>query len=579
MGDPRGGGRPGMGGSGGMRPPTGGFPGGMGGLGGMMGGFQLGAPPDEEVEAEPLWVITVVETTNHVDPRMFQNQQTPIYITHKWGATSLYQIDKSTTERIAYKPLLMANGQMMPSVVKRFELEKSKTKAGGQPTAEDLLKLAEWALTHGLLNSYTQVMDELVALDKNHRSAVAYAKVKAALDAAPAASKDAGTWKERLNPSYRTADGGHYTLLHQLPPSEKATVQGRLDRLENTLKGYYYWFALKGVALPVPQQRLLAVLVSQKEEFDRTRQTFGVPFLVSDGFHARRDNLAIFSANRLDEPYVALKDFVKPELAQYDSVQLLKGRASRPEEARAGTALLMLKALEDDAERASVTHEGSRQLLAASGLLPRAVSAPRWLEFGMGSFFETPTGAPWISIATPHPTLDDQNNYLLQYQNAAKKKKLDPPAVALESVVTDRYFHAMKNSKDAPALLKARTMSWALTYFLAQTKLDGLQRYFAELTKLPRDMEFDEETLKEVFARSFNLLDRSGKVDPGQMNRLGTEWHEFMIRTPLELNEILQEVRKTQNDIKSGLGKDNKGNKPPAAGGAQPGKPAGGGPQ
>jgi hypothetical protein len=185
----------------------------------------------------------------------------------------------------------------------------------------------------------------------------------------------------------------------------------------------------------------------------------------------------------------------------------------------------------------------------------------------MGSFFETPTGAPWTSIATPHPTLDDQNNYLLQYQTANKKKKLDPPAVALESVITDRDFHHARQGRDKVALLKARTMSWALTYFLAQAKLPDLQRYFAELSKLPRDMEFDEETLRLTFARAFRLLDRSGKVDPGLLTRLGAEWHEFMIRTPLELNEIMEEVRKTQNDIKAGIGKNDK-NKP--AGGANP---------
>jgi hypothetical protein len=548
-----------------MRPPGGSgqpgmFPPGMGGFGPLGGG-----PPAEEAEPEPLWVITVVETTRGINPREFLNPQGTV-ITHKWGSTWLFHIEKSATERIAYKPLTMGNGQMMPSVSERFKLESRKTHASDKPSAEDLLKLAEWALTHGLLNSFTQTMDELVTVDKNHRSAVAYAQVKAALEAPAAANKDANTWKDRLNAAYHLTDGGHYTLLHQLPPSEKATVQARLDRLENTLKGYYYWFALKGVALPVPQQRLLAVLVSQKEEFDRDRQMFEIPFLVSDGFYARRDNLAIFSANRLDESYQALKDFVKPELAKYDPAQLLKAKG----DPRAGTALLMLKAMEEDAERAAVTHEGSRQLLAASGLLPRAVTAPRWVEFGVGSFFETPTGAPWTSIGAPHPTLDDQNNYLLQYQTASKKKKLDPPAEALESVITDRYFHQTRHGRDKTALTKARTMSWALVYFLAQAKLDGLQRYFAELSRQPRDLEFDADTLRDAFARAFGLLDRNGKMDQGKVTRLANEWHEFMIRTPLELNEIMEEVRKTQNDIKAGIGKGDK-NKPPSVGPMPPG--------
>src|SRR5262249_12781532 len=211
----------------------------------------------------------VVETKNAVNPHALEVQ--PVTITHKWGSTTLTPIQKSSTERIAYKALTMGNGQMLPSVGVRFKKQQdaAKAQANDSPPAEDLLKLAEWALSHGLLTAFTQVMDELVTVDKNHRSAAAYAKVKAALEAPAAANKDATTWKDRLNAAYHLTDGGHYTLLHQLPPSEKATVQARLDRLESTLLGYYYWFALKGVALPVPQQRLLAVLVSQKGEVDR----------------------------------------------------------------------------------------------------------------------------------------------------------------------------------------------------------------------------------------------------------------------------------------------------------------------
>jgi hypothetical protein len=569
---PGGGIPPGMKPPGGGSMPPGGFPGGFPGFGPAAGG----AGGEEEADPEPLWVITVVETKNSITPQALQSPQGAA-ISHKWGSTILFPIQKSSTERIAYKALALPDGRMMPPVAARFKLESRKAHpANGQPSANDLVALAEWALSHGLLTNYTETMDELVQVDKNHRSAVAYLKVKEALDKPPAANKDAETWRQRLNSAYHLSDKGHYTLLHQLPKSENAELQSRLDRLENTLRGFYYWFALKGVALPVPQQRLLAVLVAQKEEFERNRQMFEVPFLVADGFHARRDNLAIFSANRLDEPYQALKDFVKPELAKHDTTQLLRGKG----DPQAQTAMLMLRALEDDAELAAVSHEGSRQLLAASGLLPRAVSAPRWIQFGMGSFFETPTGAPWTSIGAPHPTLDDQNNYLLQYQNANKKKKLDPPAEALEKVVTDRYFHSSR-PKEKVDLLKARSMSWALTYFLAQAKLDGLQRYFRELGKLPRDLELDEDTLKETFARSFNLLDRSGKVDAGLMSRLANEWHEFMLRTPLELNEILQEVRRTQNDIKAGLGKDNKGKPPTGPGGKPPGgfpMPPGGGP-
>src|SRR6185437_3746673 len=64
---------------------------------------------------------------------------------------------------------------------------------------------------------------------------------------------------------------------------------------------------------------------------------------------------------------------------------------------------LMLKALEQEAELATVSHEVSRQLLFASGLLPRNVAVPEWALFGVGSFFETPLQSPWPTIGAPSP--------------------------------------------------------------------------------------------------------------------------------------------------------------------------------
>src|SRR5205807_1275457 len=62
------------------------------------------------------------------------------------------------------------------------------------------------------------------------------------------------------------------------------------------------------------------------------------------------------------------------------------------------TGALVLRAMEIDGERAAITHNATRQLLFASGLLPRNVAAPEWLQFGLSSFFETPAGSPSASI-------------------------------------------------------------------------------------------------------------------------------------------------------------------------------------
>src|SRR5205085_7572988 len=117
------------------------------------------------------------------------------------------------------------------------------------------------------------------------------------------------------------------------------------------------------------------------------------------GFYAPRDHIVVFSNQRLDSAFSIFSRLVQPYWQQgLDRASVLDGTAKRkpsqtPDDfARMQTMALLEKALEEEAERASVSHDGTRQLLVASGLLPRAVVTPQWVTFGMAAFFETPKG-------------------------------------------------------------------------------------------------------------------------------------------------------------------------------------------
>src|SRR5262249_43004889 len=146
---------------------------------------------------------------------------------------------------------------------------------------------------------------------------------------------------------------------------------------------------------------------------------------------------------------------------------LLKGKGLRMgplyfnESAKAQTLTLVLKAMEEDGQRATVSHEGTRQLIAGLGLLPRSVEAPQWIDFGVASLFECPKGSYWPGTGAPSMP------YLVNFKLWDSTKKLEKnPAEALKSVVTDRYFYKIKESANKEnAEAKARTMTWALVYF------------------------------------------------------------------------------------------------------------------
>src|SRR5262249_42642542 len=153
------------------------------------------------------------------------------------------------------------------------------------------------------------------------------------------------------------------------------------------------WFALHDKALPAPKERLVAVLVKKGDKgFGQLETLFEPENVVEDGFHARRDNLAIFCEDRLDQEYATLKQFNQEKLRPYEREQILKGRfvlkdsksgqhLDENEVATLHGLTLLQKSLEDDGERATVGHDGTRQLLVASGIAPRTVILPEWIQF------------------------------------------------------------------------------------------------------------------------------------------------------------------------------------------------------
>jgi hypothetical protein len=54
------------------------------------------------------------------------------------------------------------------------------------------------------------------------------------------------------------------------------------------------------------------------------------------------------------------------------------------------------------------------------------------------------------------------------------------------------------------ALAQARTMSWAVTYYLFMERFDEFDHFLAELSKLPRNAEIDRYSMFNAWAKSFD---------------------------------------------------------------------------
>lgn len=553
-----------MGGVGSFPPPGGGSspPPGVvgpgGGLFGMMAG--MGQAARQDFDDNPRFIVAIVEVENlNRDPDKRLEHGLPINVRHHWGTAQLRaQTPNSKTI------LLKSGGKPLPAVIHLFE-GKYKDVFTGSPSPPKVQELADWCLAHGLVDKFAEVMDKLVELDKANPAAVAYAKVRDALKQPPQKNEVAGSWRAKLLQEYRVTEkeGYHYALVHSPQAGTQAEMDRVLQTLENTFRGFYYWWALRGVSdLTIPRERQVAVLTDKTDDLTRFHSILTSGPMVGDGFFARREGLTVLSSRRLDEPYDALDKYSNIWWSQgFQKEALLTGKkgAGHPRTAALETILdaqmvaLVLKAMEVESLLHTVSHDASRQLLYAAGLLPRNVSAPEWFLFGMGSFFETSPQSPWPTIGAP------SFYWLPLFKELKKDNRFQKtPNETLRAVVTDHYFRTLppRGEPDTPtrrayeeALRKARTASWSLAHFMAREKLPELRRYCKELGKLPRDLELDESTLLEAFARAVGAVDAANKPDLAKLGELANRWFAYIDNTTLESEDLRKQIQQYYREM------------------------------
>jgi len=549
-----GGGFPPMAGRGGGPPNMGQMMQMMMGRGGNVARGPAAATTDDEDDDDPANLhATVVVEVKHW--RLLR--EGVFRIEHKWGHNNIASNEMFTlVKRYKHKP-----------VVDIFHRDVAKK---SEKSADDWYALADEALQFGLLKEFDHCMEEMAKLDKDRPETKAYLQVKAAMEKPAAVDSRARFWKSRLG-NFEIDESAHYSLLYRKANGTgTGTAKRWLDQLERNYQAFFDWFAFHGKAMPVPAAKLVVILVQKPDEFESLSDGFGSPIPEADGFLARRDNLAIFSAEPLDKAYTALAKISDPMWTDgWNQSSLLKGKGKRgatlDESILAQEKALALTVMQEKREIATVSSEGTRQLAAAVGLLPRDVKVPQWFVFGLGSFFETSEDAFWPGTGAPSWT------YLKLFKKWQQGEKLEKPEIALRQVVTDAYFRLPRKDKDK-ALTQARTMSWALTYFLMRTKLEGVLRFCGELRGLPRDMDLDPSLVMGCFARAFDLSDAAHPdlASPARTLERANDWYDYMkskVQMPYPEASVELEPKKKEG------GQPNRGGRPSFG---PPGFPGGG---
>jgi hypothetical protein len=525
------------------------------------------APVVGNQPANTVYATALIE----IGKRYFTKSRVDAISTRVSTGTTLYSDDKG---------LFIVKGpkndyyKELPTVSRDLKARKDALK---NPSPGERLELAQWVLARGLSVSFFE-KDETTPLEPQLMLGEFREQMEELKKQAASASEEVRTavkgyeelqkqifrplerndvledrWKDLLGCQADNAGSAHYTLLYKgqggAPPELKARVLG----LERVFEGFYSWFALKGKNLPLPKKRLVVVVLDNAREFRDRQATFDAGPLVVDGFLARREQLAFFFNEPLDDGYQALAKSNQATLWSqgWNMGELLKPTAVLKKAninviAENRTLALLQRAMQEEGDLLAGTHLGVEQLVTASGLLPRTVPAPQWIQFGMPSCFAASRGALWAGFGGPNW------DYLLEFKQREGDNQLDAPAVALRRILSDEYFHRANASKDKDALRQARCLAWALTYYLLQRELDGLLRYYEELATLPRELELDEGALLGCFARAFKLESDAmpGTLDEGKLNRLAAQWFSTVGRTPFDNKVQEPELKAIRAELK-----------------------------
>ena len=619
------GGGPGMGGYMGTGPGMGGFMGtgpGFTGGPGMEGQQQL---PKEDTEIQWLYV--------YLEVKHFRGSPIPIgqmaWVEHKWSEKGKWGAI------VAPKNVLVMERFEAKPRAKEFDDEYKKALKNAkakQLPPRSLLDFARRALRHNLHKEFHATMAELAKeldkLDANDATANEirpimknYLRVQQELKNRPAGDDPAfkalraELVAEKFNE--RVSDGGHYALWYSNNfnrPENEPLLKQKLARLEEHLESFYYWFALidRDAEQPaMPKYRMPAVMTNASG-YDARRVNWGVQGSTGDGFTPRRDNVLFFSSERQDRVYSSFsKNFLEPNLRDTSqfltkngvpTADLLSGKVWDDKKLlvhadairAAQTMLILQKAFEEDSERQTITYEGTRQLLVASGMFPRHVNVPEWVLSGLASYFETPEQAVYAGIGLPSWTNLISFKHFQKDSTKDKPSRLAKPDEVLYGTVTDRFFDRARAASELAQEKTdekleekareewefARCTAWGFTYYVINKHDLGINRFFRygeELNKLPRDMDLNEKVLQACAAKAFGLSGpkSGGRLDMAATKAMAEAWYELMDRTTLELVRV-QQFHLVQREL---LTKPKPPPPPPTnpgPGGLQP--PGGGGP-
>ena len=262
--------------------------------------------------------------------------------------------------------------------------------------------------------------------------------------------------REEFGKAFEVTSTGHYLVVH---PRGQGSKWSR--RFEELYRSFVHYFSVRGFDLDEPRFPLVAVVLKNRQEFER--------YTLRDGKRAPPGLLGFYTpANN--------------RVALYD---LGEGRDGGAQWGR-------------NAE--TIIHEATHQTAFNTGVHSRFTPPPRWVVEGLGTMFE----APGVWNSRSHTRAEDRLNRerLAQFkQQLAAGQRPEARFAAL--IASDRPFESDSQGAYAEA--------WAFTFYLVETQPRLFAKYLKRTANHPDFTDVNSAArLKDftsVFGENFRLID------------------------------------------------------------------------